>query len=218
MSGSPPAGAVGGQKTTPTLDYVQSVHIEDSPPLHTAVVGRNELEEGPPLAFWVSVALVAFAIGVVAAVGSRPWLPLSWVAWIAAIAAAAVVVIRRGRRQASISTWTLAWVDRSAGELRVHERGVFAEGLGTVRLPFEEVVEVLYALRDVPLPGARRNVNLLGAAVHVRCVDGDVWTVVPATHDREGAFAAASRLALRLGVGVKQVGAGWRTGSPVYGG
>ena len=74
---------------------------------------------------------------------------------------------------------------------------------------FDEVDEILFAVRGVPVPHGRSDARVEGAGVFVRLLDGAVWPVIPATHARQEAYSIASGLAARIGVGVKQVGAGW---------
>lgn len=208
------AGGVRAQRPgeVPWDHYVHEILVEEAGALRTAVVGRNVERGGESVRFWAVVAVAAFLVGVVAMTGSRPWLPISWTAWVVAVVAVGFAVVRRSAGADRVQAWVLAFVDREQGEVRVREGPEDESALTGRSIAFEDVVEVVYALREVPLPGRGRQPRLLGAGVYLRTVDGLISPVVGSTHAREAAFAAASALALRIGVGVKQVGVGWGSG------
>lgn len=140
--------------------------------------------------------------------GRTPALTSSWFA-VAVLATVAVAVFVRRNVRPSSEAVPLAWVDAARAELRVREYPG-QDGLSeSTPIDFGEVEQILFATRRIPSAAAHQRGGIEAAGVFVRLWDGTVWPIIPATLDRERAFSIAGRVATLVGVGVKQVGAGW---------
>lgn len=181
-------------------------------PRTMVVVDRRLREMGRPLHIWALGAAIVglaafFALSTVSSLrGTGPVLS------VVSVAVGLGLVMLKGRPRTEREDVPLLWMNASLGMLRVRESGAQRSLAPSSNIGFDEVHEVLYALREVPAAGGRAQVE--GAAVFVRLRDGVVWPIIPATLAKREAYQIALGVAQRIGVGVKQVGAGWRTDDP----
>lgn len=120
-----------------------------------------------------------------------------------------VVVIIRSPRLERIRT--LLDVDLSEGVLITPQKTTNGSGRKRREIGIDEVDELLYAMREVPVDESNpRSVSVDAFAVYIRTFDGEVIGVVDACLDHDTSFRVARSLASMLNVGVKQVGKGWK--------
>jgi hypothetical protein len=106
-------------------------------------------------------------------------------------------------------------LDLSAGLFRTPLQVTNGSGLSHHEYAVTEVDELLFAMRGVPIEGARpQNVSVDGFSLYVRMRDGELVPVVEASFDQDRTFKAAQFLADAFNVGIKQVGKGWRADEP----
>ena len=128
---------------------------------------------------------------------------------VVSIAVGLGLIMLKGRPERERDDVPLLWLNASLGALRVREGSEQRSLSESSTIAFDDVHEVLFAIRDVPTGRGRALVE--GAAVFIRLYDGTVWPVIPATLAKREAYPIALGIAQRLGVGVKQVGSGWRS-------
>lgn len=128
---------------------------------------------------------------------SVPAWALAWWAW--------------QRAATFVKTWQtpLAWLSLNHGFLRLRENPEQNDLAASIPIELDQVSEVIYATRQIAVPGASAGAKVDGAGVFVRLESGAVWPIIPATFMREEAFAIAMAVARPMMVGVKQVGTGW---------
>ena len=190
-------------------DVVQRLVAMKPQPASLFVLDRRVQRQGYP---WhvVGIALLIVPLTLWTTFGN-PGARLGWAGWLtgAALVAAALFLIVRARPRAVRDDVPLIWIDGMRRVLRVREHPDQREISESPEIEMDDVIEVLYELRSVQLPGGARTSDVEGAGVFLRLVDGTVWPVVPSTLDQETAYRTALGIAHRIGVGVKQVGAGW---------
>lgn len=190
-------------------DVVQRLVALKPQPASLFVVDRRVHRAGYP---WhvVGIALLIVPLTLWTTFGN-PGSRLGWSGWLtgAALVAAALFLIVRAKPKRVRDDVPLIWLDGMRRVLRVREYPEQRELSDSPEIEMDDVVEVLYALRAVELPGGARTSDVEGAGVFLRLEDGVVWPIVPSTLDQETAYRTALGIAHRIGVGVKQVGAGW---------
>lgn len=190
-------------------DVVQRLVATSPQPVSLLVFDRRDRREGYP---WhvVGIALLVLPLTLWTTFGD-PGARLGWTGWFvgAIVVASALFLVARGRPRRVRDDVPLLWLDGMRRVVRVREYPEQREIAESPEIAMDEVVEVLYALRAVLLPGGARTSDVEGAGVFLRLEDGTVWPVVPSTLDQETAYRTALGIAHRIGVGVKQVGAGW---------
>ncbi len=190
-------------------DLVERPTVVEPRPRALYVFDRRPSRPTLALRAWGVSLLVASVVGWLVFTNARPIEGVSsWIVAALVLGVAAVLIVRGrpGRRDADVP---LAWIDSSSGVLRVREYPGQTALTDSSSVAFDEVDEILFAVRGVPVPHGRSDARVEGAGVFVRLLDGAVWPVIPATHARQEAYSIAAGLAARIGVGVKQVGAGW---------
>lgn len=173
------------------------------------VFDRRASRPSVALRAWGVGILVASVVGWLVFTNARPIEGVtSWIVAALVLGVAAVLIVR-GRPASRDADVPLAWIDSTSGMLRVREYPGQSALTDSTSIPFEDVDEVLFSVRAVPVPHGRADARVEGAAVFVRLLDGAVWPIIPATHARQEAYSIAAGVAARIGVGVKQVGSGW---------
>ncbi|MCB9531086.1 MAG: hypothetical protein H6698_01555 [Myxococcales bacterium] len=189
-------------------DHVERPIALEPRPRTLLIVDRRESERGRPL-HRVGWAIVALVVGWLAYVGTGVLDDLGVMTAAFAVLVVGLILVRRGRPVVETREVPLLWMNSSLRVLRLRESAEQADLMQSSTIPFEEVREVLYATRNVPLPGDAGGASVDAAAVFLRLWDGTVWPVISSTLAKGPAFAVATGVAIRLNVGVKQVGAGW---------
>ena len=106
----------------------------------------------------------------------------------------------------------LAEINQRDGLITVFRKGGNGSGSFQHNIPFSEVKEVLFSMRDVPVqPQAARSIAVDGFALFIREHDNEVTPVIDMSLDHARTFRAASFIANSCNVGVKQVGKGWKS-------
>lgn len=179
------------------------------PAARTLVVADRSVERTSGIATVAGVALLVLAVVLylVADVGQLRD-PIEVLVALATIGSATTLIVR-GRRPGRVRNHGLAWVSQPLQQLRLRQFAEQTDLFESPPIPIEDVRQVLYSLRSVELPAARRGTRVEAAGVFVRLVDGSVWPVMSGTLQTESAYRIAQGLATRLGVTVKQVGRGW---------
>lgn len=102
-------------------------------------------------------------------------------------------------------------LDLSAGVFHGTTKSTNGSGSGFVEWDVDEVDELLFAMREVPLGSTLpKDVSIDGFALYVRMLDGNLIPVVEACFDQDRTFKTARFLSEAFDVGIKQVGKGWR--------
>ena len=103
-------------------------------------------------------------------------------------------------------------LDMSRGSFHGTQRKTNGSGDSYVEWAVAEVDELLFAMRDVPVrQSARSNVSIHGFALYVRMMDEeDLVPVIEACLDHDRTYKVARFLSEAFGVGIKQVGKGWK--------
>ncbi len=190
-------------------DVIQRPIAIEPQPRTLVILDHRGTEHGFP---WHSVGWAILLVSVVAATllsGRGLFRDLGAMTLGFAIVAFAVLLIVRARPKLVYSEVPLLWVNSTMGILRVREHPDQVELTTSSNIAFDEVREVLFSQRDFRFPGVRRGGEVSGAAVFLRLWDGAVWPIIPATLEKRDAYNIALGVAQRVGVGVKQVGAGW---------
>lgn len=173
------------------------------------ILDKRSREQGRPLHLLGIALLVVLVAAVTVLSGRGVFHDYGAMTLAFAVAAVGVLLIVRGRPRKSVAEVPLLWMDSNLGLLRVREHPEQQALTESSNIAFEQVREVLYASRSFRLPGAREAGRVDGAAVFLRLWDGAVWPVIPATLSKRESYNIALGIAQRVGVGVKQVGAGW---------
>lgn len=127
----------------------------------------------------------------------------------AIILAAAALMILIGIRTKRFRAVPLAWINGSRKLLKIREdprKDGFAQ---SKNIYFNEIKEIIFAIRKTNVPGAPSKVGVEGAGVFIRLYSGTVWPVIPSTLKRDRAYNIAVQIAKKTHVGVKQVGLQW---------
>lgn len=177
-------------------------------PRRLMVVDQRRDRKVESLRYAAVAAPLLFVFAATLLFGRTDVLRSGWFA-VAALAAFAVAIVVRRNMKPHDDAVPLAWVDAARGELRVREYPG-QDGLSeSAPIDFGEVEHILFATRRISPAHTHGRGYIEASGVFVRLWDGTVWPIIPATLDRERAFSIAGRVASLIGVGVKQVGAGW---------
>ena len=190
-------------------DVVERPFAFSPKPRTLVVVDRREREVGRPLHIWAFGAAVVGLAAFFALTSVSSLRGVGPVLSVVSIAVGLGLIMLKGRPERERDDVPLLWLNASLGALRVREGSEQRSLSESSTIAFDDVHEVLFAIRDVPTGRGRALVE--GAAVFIRLYDGTVWPVIPATLAKREAYPIALGIAQRLGVGVKQVGSGWRS-------
>ena len=194
-------------------DFIQQPIALEPRPRTLLVEDRRTVERGRP---WhrLGWAIVGAVVVVLAVVGPDVLRNLSTQTAAFVVAALGIVLIRRGKPTIEHRDVPLLWIDSSARSFRVRESPDQRDLSASGGIDFDDVDEVLFAVRNILLPNDTSGATVQSVGVFLRLLDGTVWPVIPGTLARREAYNIASGIAVRLNVGVKQVGTGWTDGPP----
>lgn len=195
-------------------DVIEQPVVLEPKPRTLVLIDRRHREHGRP---WhvLGIGMLILLVGMLTILSGRGLSrDFGAMTVVFAVAAVAIVLIVRGRPKRTLHEIPLAWLDSNLRLLRVREHPEQEELTTSSNIAFDEVREVLYAQRRFQVPGAREDGRVDGAALFLRLWDGAVWPLIPATLARQDAYTIALGIAQRIGVGVKQVGAGWSDPTP----
>jgi hypothetical protein len=121
-----------------------------------------------------------------------------------------VVILKNSDHQKERSV--LAEINIRDKAITVFRKGGNGSGNFQHRIPFSEIKEVLFSMRDVPIQSRMpRTVAVDGFALLIREQDNELTPVIDMSLDHARTFRAARFIANSCNVGVKQVGKGWKS-------
>jgi len=191
-------------------DHVDAPYVVGPRALSLYVMDRSHRRVGRP---WHVLGILIFVVVTFAhLVFSKQSFALGWTGWLSTLTlyGVASLLVVKGRPSDQIEDRPLLWLEGMDQWVRVREAPWQDSLASSAPIPFEEIDELLFAVRKVRTPGTSTRVDAFGVFLRLR--DGTVWPVIPSTQDREGAYRVAMGVARRVGVGVKQVGQGWSSG------